>query len=149
MATVRIRSAKFTEAGLKRALNSPTGGLVRDTYRRTKNVENEAKRLAPVDTGRLRSSITGEVRHRGGLVYGRVGTRVRYARYVHNGTGIYGSHHAWIVPKKGKFLVFKAKGSGRQRNARGQFQSDKIFVRRVRGTKPTYFLSRALLAASR
>lgn len=148
MATVRLRSAKFTEAGLRRALNAPNGGLVRDIYRRTKLVENEAKRLAPVDTGRLRSSIVGEVRHRGGLVYGRVGTRVRYARYVHNGTGIYGPKHAWITPKKGKFLVFKPKGSVRRRNARGQFQSDKIFARRVRGVRPTPFLSRALLAAS-
>lgn len=149
MATARIRSSKFSEAGLRRALNDPSGGVARDVYRRTKKVEAEAKRLAPVDTGRLRSSITSEVRIYGRVIYGRVGTRVRYARYVHNGTGIYGPRHAWIVPKKGKFLVFKPKGSVRRRNARGQFQSDKIFARRVRGTKPTYFLSRALLAASR
>lgn len=138
MATVRIRSAKFTDAGLKRALNDPSGGLVKDIYRRTKLVENEAKRLVPVDTGRLRSSITSEIRHRGGVVYGRVGTRVKYARYVQYGTGIYGPRRAYITPRRGRFLVFTPRGS-----------SKKVFARRVRGTKPVPFLSQALLAASR
>jgi len=45
-------------------------------------VERDAKKLCPVDTGRLRSSITHEIE---GLT-GRVGTNVEYARHVELGT---------------------------------------------------------------
>ena len=41
-------------------------------------VENEAKKLCPVDTGQLRSSITHEVVEK----EGRVGTNVEYAPYM-------------------------------------------------------------------
>ena len=50
-------------------------------------VEADAKRNAPVDTGRLRASITNEVRKIAGAVLeGRVGTNVDYAKYVELGT---------------------------------------------------------------
>ena len=50
-------------------------------------VEADAKRNAPVDTGRLRGSITNEVRKIAGAVLeGRVGTNVNYAKYVELGT---------------------------------------------------------------
>ena len=50
-------------------------------------VEADAKRKAPVDTGRLRGSITNEVRKIAGAVLeGRVGTNVDYAKYVELGT---------------------------------------------------------------
>ena len=50
-------------------------------------VEADAKRNAPVDTGRLRASITNEVRKIAGAVLeGRVGTNVDYARFVELGT---------------------------------------------------------------
>jgi len=45
-------------------------------------VERDAKILCPVDTGRLRSSITHEIE---GTI-GRVGTNVEYARAVELGT---------------------------------------------------------------
>ena len=45
-------------------------------------VERDAKKLCPVDTGRLRSSITHEIK---GLT-GKVGTNVEYARAVELGT---------------------------------------------------------------
>lgn len=48
-------------------------------------VENEAKRLCPVDTGDLRSSITHEVNNDVGIV----GTNKEYAPYVEYGTGIF------------------------------------------------------------
>lgn len=47
-------------------------------------VENEAKRLCPVDTGDLRNSITHEVDDGVGIV----GTNKEYAPYVEYGTGI-------------------------------------------------------------
>jgi len=45
-------------------------------------VERDAKTLCPVDTGRLRSSITHEIEG----TTGRVGTNVEYSRYVELGT---------------------------------------------------------------
>jgi HK97 gp10 family phage protein len=53
-------------------------------------MSNAAKRLAPVDTGRLRSSITYEVQTEQGVggqvIRARVGTNVRYAPYLELGT---------------------------------------------------------------
>lgn len=48
--------------------------------------EREAKRLCPVDTGRLRGSITHEVTKDGAQVRAVVGTNVEYAAPVEYGT---------------------------------------------------------------
>ncbi len=50
-------------------------------------VENDAKRLCPVDTGQLRSSITHEIEDNVGVV----GTNVMYAPYIEYGTGLFSS----------------------------------------------------------
>lgn len=50
-------------------------------------VENDAKRLCPVDTGQLRSSITREIEDNIGVV----GTNVMYAPYIEYGTGLFSS----------------------------------------------------------
>jgi HK97 gp10 family phage protein len=50
-------------------------------------VESTAKKLAPVDTGRLRSSIATEVRRiASDVVEGLVGTNVEYSKYQEYGT---------------------------------------------------------------
>ncbi len=49
-------------------------------------VENDAKRFSPVDTGRLRASLTHEIERSKNEVVGRVGTDVEYAVYVEYGT---------------------------------------------------------------
>jgi HK97 gp10 family phage protein len=49
-------------------------------------VTNLAKQLCPVDTGRLRNSITWELGTIMGLPTARVGTNVEYAPYVELGT---------------------------------------------------------------
>ena len=46
------------------------------------NIEKQAKNITPVDTGRLRASITADVK---GLE-ANIGTDVEYASYVHEGT---------------------------------------------------------------
>ena len=51
-------------------------------------VELDAKRMAPVDTGRLQQSITHEVERKPKEVIGRVGTNVEYAVYVEYGTSV-------------------------------------------------------------
>jgi HK97 gp10 family phage protein len=45
-------------------------------------IENAAKSRAPVDTGRLRSSVTHDSDETGAVI----GTNVEYAPMVHNGT---------------------------------------------------------------
>ena len=50
-------------------------------------VEADAKRLCAVDTGRLRASITNEVREiANAVIEGRIGTNTDYAPYVFLGT---------------------------------------------------------------
>ena len=49
-------------------------------------VEYDAKVNAPVNTGRLRASITPEVRVEGEIVMGVVGSNVEYAPYMELGT---------------------------------------------------------------
>lgn len=49
-------------------------------------VDRDAKKGAPVDTGRLRASITPEVRTQGNDVLGVVGSNVEYAPFVELGT---------------------------------------------------------------
>jgi hypothetical protein len=70
-------------------------------------VEAEAKRQVPVRTGTLRRSITSVVESAGER--GRVGSNLRYALWVHEGTGLYGpKHHVIvIVPRAKKALFWK------------------------------------------
>jgi phage gpG-like protein len=77
---------RFDEAGLRELFDSPTGPVAKDLTRRVVRIEATAKRLCPVDTGRLRSSITHALdRDAAGLV-GVVGTDVDYAPFVFLGT---------------------------------------------------------------
>ncbi len=54
--------------------------------RATLLVQTDAKRLVPVDTGRLRSNITPDIRAEGNEVNGVVGSNVLHALYVETGT---------------------------------------------------------------
>lgn len=84
-------------------------------------VENEAKRLCPVDTGDLRSSITHEVNNDVGIV----GTNKEYAPYVEFGTGI-----------------FSVEGNGR--DTPWSYQDDKGEWHTTVGQKPQPFLETAI-----
>lgn len=68
------------------------GKLVKDVDRRCLKVEGQAKQLAPVDTGRLRSSITHEVERQGEEVVGRIGSNVEYAAHQEFGTSRMAAH---------------------------------------------------------
>jgi len=76
----------FDEAALDELFNSPTGPAGKDLARRATKVESAAKRNAPVDTGRLRSSITHELGQAGRDLVARIGTNVDYAPHVEFGT---------------------------------------------------------------
>lgn len=81
MATVRL-DRRAVEAYLR----GSTGPVAADLLRRGRQVEAEAKRLCPVDTNRLRSSIGHQLITDGGALSVRVGTNVDYALFVHEGT---------------------------------------------------------------
>lgn len=85
------------QGGLHALLDSPSGDIARDVERRCLKVERAAKRLAPVDTGRLRSSITHETTTDGQGVVGIVGTDVEYAPHQEFGTR-YQSGTPFLLP---------------------------------------------------
>lgn len=98
MPTVRI--VDHPEA-LRRLFTGPNGGIARDLTRRAIRVQNQAKLNASggrvpgannpegrgpnVDTGRLRSSITFEIREDAQGLSARVGTNVEYGYYLETG----------------------------------------------------------------
>lgn len=122
-------------AAMNQLLHGPTGPVSRDLFRRAHNVRNVAVRLCPVDTGRLRASITADVVGRGSTLAGRVGTNVAYAPYVHGGTGIYGPSGQPIRPKTATYLTWTPRGG------------DAVYAPEVRGQRGVPFLDNALYAA--
>lgn len=58
----------------------------RDGLRRGIRVQTQARRLCPVDTGRLRSDIGIRQEPRDGTIVTIVGNTVEYAVFVHDGT---------------------------------------------------------------
>lgn len=76
----------LNEKALEELLRSPagpTGKLLKQVGTRCVRI---AKRMCPVDTGRLRSSIAEELRTDGRDLSEIVGTDVEYAPYVELGT---------------------------------------------------------------
>lgn len=67
-------------------LSRPGGAAHNEVTKLAIRVQNGAKRLCPVDTGRLRSSIVYEVAATGRTITARIGTNVEYAGYVEFGT---------------------------------------------------------------
>lgn len=66
-------------------LKGPDGEVAKDIMRRTLQVDRMAKQLCPVDTGRLRSSITWEMSSDADGPFGIVGSNVVYARIIELG----------------------------------------------------------------
>lgn len=105
-------------------------------------VVNQAKKNAPVDEGRLRSSIAHTVAVRPGAVEVTVGSPLEYAAYQEEGTGIHGPRNALIYPTTMQALKFRASMKGPGQPAKGK--RPWVFAKYVRGVEATHFLSRAL-----
>jgi len=76
-----------TEEDLERIQRELTGRPMLTAMRDASMlVAREAKRLSPVDTGRLRASITPDVRKVSSGYEGVIGSNVEYAPYVETGT---------------------------------------------------------------
>lgn len=83
MAGARVELAR---RNLEAATIGSTGLVTTFVTRRTTSVRSRGSLYAPVDTGRLRSSLTQVVLRRGTTVIGMVGSDVDYAEAVHDGT---------------------------------------------------------------
>lgn len=123
----------LNQHALSELLESPTGGVGRALYRRGVHVQSRARQLCPVDTGRLRSSITVEMTSNRNRLACRVGTNVKYALLVHDGTGIYGPKSRPIQPTHAQVLAFTPRGGDAV-----------VFASSVRGSPAVPFLREAL-----
>jgi hypothetical protein len=132
-------SVRLNQRAIQDQLTGQNGAIARDLLRRGQRVQNKARRLAPVDRGRLRGSITTEVRGSGRGLEVRVGSNLDYAVYVHEGTGIYAGR-GYIYPRRGRYLRWRARGGG----GGGR---EYVYARRVRGVRGRPFLKDALDAA--
>jgi HK97 gp10 family phage protein len=77
---------RIDSGAVRELLNSPEGPVAAEILKRGIRVERVAKKLCPVDTGRLRASITHALGRDSQSVYCDVGTDVVYAPYVEFGT---------------------------------------------------------------
>lgn len=103
-------------------------------------VREKAVLEAPIDTGNLRHNLiqNSRVKTFSGDVVGVVGTNLTSGGFPYPivqefGSGIYGKSGAPIRPKKGRFLIFKPKGSNKY-----------VFAKQVKGVRPKYFLKKGL-----
>ena len=74
------------KAEIDRLLNAPDGAVAAELLRIGMRVERGAKQRCPVDTGRLRSSLTHKVDRDDQGLSVRIGTGVTYAPWVELGT---------------------------------------------------------------
>lgn len=129
--SVRI---EINGSALNRLLRSPGGPVARDMIRRGQKVQAAARRRINSRTGRLSRSIEVNIVIVGGTAGARIGTDLHYARFVHDGTGIYGPSNRPIRPTRGRALAFSGRG--------GQ-----VVVASSSGQRGTHFLRNALRAA--
>lgn len=143
---------KFNKAVEEKILTSPVGGVAKDLLKRGVRVQSRARRNLSgvtgsgprrVNTGLLRASITVKLIPQPKDLAVRVGTDVVYARWVHDGTGLYGPQHKLIKPRKARVLVFKSKVYGAKKGKYAGW----VFAKSVKGMKPNPFLKNALSAA--
>lgn len=112
---------RINHGAIHAMFRNPIGGLARDMARRGLKVETAAKRNlagangAPrrINNAILRDTTKARPVTWRGLPASRIGTPVRYARFVHDGTGLFGPKKRRITPRTKKALRFKPKGSAR------------------------------------
>lgn len=131
----KVIRAFITPGALQRLKKAAEDSVSRSVIRRGLRVEAAAKALAPVDTGRLRSSIHMRIERRDGVTVCVISTNVKYAAYHEYGTGIYGPKRRPIRPVRAKRLVFIPKGG-----------NELVFAKQVRGVKAKHFMKKALQA---
>lgn len=140
-------------AALNRMMTDENGIVGRDLLRRGTNVQNKARRLVGVKSGRLRRSIVKRLtKDSHGLVC-LVGSSERHALLHHKGTRphrIYphGKALAFFWPEVGMVTIVPAGGRPFTGAVGGVFIIGKGFVDHP-GTAPNHYLEDALGEAAR
>ena len=127
----------FDRNSINAMLHSDNGMTGREINRRGVRVLTRAKELVGIASGRLHNSLRMIRSSVGGEVSVTIYTPVRYARFHHDGTGIFGRTGQPIRPRNARALRFKPRGSS-------QF----VYAASVRGSRPNPFMREALLAAA-
>jgi hypothetical protein len=126
-------AVRISSTGIQKLLRGDVSSFVRSLG---EQVRQQAQRNSPVDTGRLRRSITvGRLAFRGNSASVKVSTNTGYGLYPEQGTGIYGPTGQVIRPKSKPFLVFQPRGLGHI-----------IRVRSVRGQRGQHYMRDALIS---
>lgn len=98
-AKMEVRGLVEAQKKMKQVVRDVHGGRLSSAMdTATQMVTRDAKLLAPVDTNRLRSSITPEVRTDGNTLEGVVGSNVLYAAAMELGTGTPAGHSPHYPP---------------------------------------------------
>lgn len=144
-----MSGVKLEATQIVAALVGPQGQVFREVQRRGTRVLNEAKRLCPVDEGRLRSSLTMQMQTVGKLPAAVIGTNLEYGLYVHEGTGVYGPKRTPITPKRARVLRWPVKNNaykttGGNRRYKGGRTAAYAYAKKVKGVPPRPFLRNAL-----
>jgi bacteriophage HK97-gp10 putative tail-component len=136
---------KLNQREIEKILTSPTGPVAKALLVRGYRVQAQARKnlgggtSGPkrIDTGHLRASISVQLHKKSTrTLFVRVGTNLRYATWVHDGTGLYGPLHRVIRPKTKRYLRFKPHGSNKY-----------VYAKFVKGMRPNPFLANAIFAA--
>jgi hypothetical protein len=146
--TVDVR---IDRRALNTMLSGPNAAAVNAVRLHGNRVLNKAIELCPVDEGRLRASLTLEMRQIGGQPVARVGSNLDYALFVHEGTGIYGPSGRRIRPVRATVLRWPVRnnsGSGRRRYQGGR-TAQYAYAKSVAGMPGRPFLRTALRLARR
>lgn len=149
-----------TAAQVKRIIDQETDRALVDTarYVRSKAAQYppKANSASYQRTGTLgRSIAVGNIQRRYTERSIEVGTNLHYARYVEEGTGLYGPAKQLIRPKTAKVLAWRSVGAGTKlvasglRRSRGQLRPrpDRdiymVFARYTRGMRPWHYMRKA------
>ena len=132
-------------------LTGPSGAVALDLLKRGRRVQNMAQRLAPVDQGQLRASITTEVLGTGTTLAYHMGTNLKYGMYVEFGTGIYAGRGE-ITAKGGGLMRWPNKNNaykttGGNRRYSGGKTAKYVYAKKIKGMRAQPFLRPALEAA--
>lgn len=91
------------------------------------SLEAETRKASPVDTGHLQQSWVSNT----SKDEVQLSTSAKYARYVDEGTGLYGPNKALIYPKRKKFMAWSKKGKV-------------IYARYTKGQKGQHYVDKAV-----
>jgi len=138
---IEVIGLKETQANLDKIAQDLRGApMVQAMRDATMLVTGDARRLAPVDTGRLRASIMPEVKSMNNEIMGIVGSNVVYAPYMELGTRAHwappGALALW-ARRHGvsEFVIRRAiamRGTKARKFLQGGFEKNKIeIVRRI------------------